>query len=119
LVDGFWLFNGLWSFNSAFELGLSLTDMFFDELEIFNISDKSISVLVSIIENFFGGSTWNGRLQEFPGVVAEGFELLESHFSFGSFGHFAGSVHDLETHFSTMSLEEEVTLSKRKMLPVI
>jgi hypothetical protein len=119
LVDGFWLFDGLWSFDSAFELGLGLTDMLFDELEIFNVSDKSISVLVSIIENFFGGSTWNGRLQEFPGVVAEGFKLLESHFSFSSFGHFAGSVHDLETHFSTMSLEEEVTLSKRKMLPFI
>lgn len=119
MVDGFWLFNGLWSFDFAFELSLGLADMFFDELEIFNVSDESISVLVSIIENFFGGSTWNGRLQEFPGVVAEGFELLESHFSFSSFGHFAISVHDLETHFSAMSLEEEVTLSKRNMLPII
>jgi hypothetical protein len=119
LVDGLWLFNGLWSFDFTFKLGLGSADVLFDELEVFNVSDQSISVLVSIVENLFGSSTWNGRLQEFPGVVTESLELLCSHFSVSSFGHLAGPVHDLETHFGTMSLEEEVTLNKKKILPVI
>lgn len=110
LVDWLWLFDSLWSFDLSFELGLGLTDVFFDELEIFNVSDESISVFVSIVENFFSGSIGDGNLEEFPGVITENFELLDGHFSFGSLGHFSGSMHDLETHFSAMSLEEEVTL---------
>lgn len=112
LVDWLWLFDGLGSFDFTFELSLGLTDVLFDELEIFNVSDESISILVSIVEDFFGSSAGDGDLQEFPGVVTESFKLLSGHFSFSSFGHFSGSVHDLETHFGTMSLEEEVTLSK-------
>ena len=95
LVDWLWLFDRLWSLDFAFELSLGLTDVLFDELEILNVSDESISILVSIVEDFFGGSAGDGNLQEFPGVVTESFELLGGHFSFSSFGHFSGSVHDL------------------------
>jgi hypothetical protein len=111
LVNWLWLFDGLGSFDYAFELSLGLADVLFDELEIFNVSDESISILVGIVEDFFGGSAGDGNLQEFPSIVAESFELLGSHFSFGSFGHFSGSVHDLETHFGAMSLKEKITLS--------
>ena len=109
MVD--WLFDWLGLFNLTLELSFGLTNVFFDELEIFNVSDKCISVLVSIVENLLGSSAWNGDFQEFPGVVTEDFKLLDGHFSVGSFGHFSCSMHELETHFGAMSLEKKVTLS--------
>jgi len=98
---------------------LGLTNVLFDELEVLNVSNESVSVLISIVENLFSGSTWDGNLQELPGIVTKNFKLLKSHLSLSSFGHFSISVHDLETHLSAMSLEKEVGLNKIDKLPII
>jgi hypothetical protein len=93
--------------------------MFFDELEIFNVSDESISILVGIVKYFFGSFAGNGNLQEFPGVIAKGLEFLSGHLSLRSFRHSSRSMHDLKAHFGTMSLEQKVTLSNSERLPFI
>jgi hypothetical protein len=105
-------FFGNWLnwFSVAIELSLTQTDVLFDKLEILNVCNKSIFIFISIVENLFSSLSRDLNFQKMPSVVAECLEFSNRHFSVGTFGHFSSSMHDLKTHFGTMSLEKEVGL---------
>ena len=86
----------------------SLADVEFNNLEILNVGNESILILVDTLEDVFTSILGTFNSQKFIGVVDESVELFEVHFSFRSSGHLSSSMFSLETHLSTVSLEQEI-----------
>ena len=110
----FRLFNFLWRFLINCKLTFSLTNIFFNELEIFNICDKSIFVFICLLENRISKISISCNSQKFISIVDKCQKFIMSNFSLGTIRYLSLFVHFLETHLSAMSFEQKVSLNKLK-----
>ena len=89
-------------------LVFSPADVEFDDLEVFDVGDESISILIHTLEDEFRDIGRADYVQKLIGVIDEFAELIQGHQSFCSPRHLHGFMFSLQTHLSTVPFEEEV-----------